>query len=238
MIGTVICTGDKLERRLLDACCREQVALHSEEPLRVEYAENSAELQRISENKMPVDLLYFEYRDGQSLSSLRTFRKHYGSIMVMLITEASVSPLEYLRPGVAPDGLLLRPLDRAQTERANREFLEEFFARLRLSPQQESFIIESRQDKIYVPYSKIYYFEARDKRLYARTLHREYAFYGTLDQLLDRLPEGFVRCHRSYIVNVEKIVRIVYTENYLELAEGLGIPASRGFRSALKERLK
>ena len=89
-----------------------------------------------------------------------------------------------------------------------------------------------------IPFSQIYYFEARDKKLFVRTKNEEYAFYDTIESLARLLPEHFQRCHRSYIVNMEKIYRIVPSENYIELTEQIGVPVSRSYKSVLMGKLK
>ena len=100
---------------------------------------------------------------------------------------------------------------------------------------QESFLVDTREEKAVVPYSHIYYFEAREKKVFLRTKHTEYAFYSTIDALEKMLPDTFQRCHRSYIVNMQKLVRVVSSENCLELAGQITIPVSRSYRSLLRE---
>ena len=73
-----------------------------------------------------------------------------------------------------------------------------------------------------------------DKKLFVRTKTEEYAFYDTIEALLARLPEQFRRCHRSYIVNTEKITRILNSENYIELTKEIGVPLSRSCKAAFK----
>ena len=95
--------------------------------------------------------------------------------------------------------------------------------------------MDTREEKLLVPYAHIYFFEARDKKLFVRTRHGEYAFYDTMEALERRLPENFRRCHRSYIVNMEKVLRYLPAENYLELADRIGVPVSRSYKAALRE---
>jgi DNA-binding LytR/AlgR family response regulator len=233
MIAAFVCDGDDAERELLNQDCRRQIAESCGEDLRMESARDDADLTRAARSERLVNLLYYRFSKGQSVQALRVFRKHCGGAMVMLITDSAVSPLEYLRPGVAPDALLLRPLEAGRLRETNREFVSSFLERFRQS--DDKFLVDTREEKILIPWSNIYYFEARDKKLFARTRHEEYAFYGALDKLESRLPDTFWRCHRSYIVNTGKIVRVVFTESYLELADGIGAPLSRGYRARFRD---
>lgn len=234
MIAVFVCDRDKQERALISQSCKEQMAQNSEELLRLENAAGEGALSSATEAEKPVDLLYYEFRKGQEVGELRTFRRRYGDAMVMLITDPAVSPLEYLRPGVAPDSLLLRPLTKKRLESVNAEFMGSFFERFDRKETESCFLVDTRGEKIFIPFFHIYYFEARDKKLFVRTKNEEYAFYDTIEGLGKQLPEQFRRCHRSYIVNVDKIVRIRPGENYIELNDQLGVPISRSYKAEFK----
>ena len=228
MIAALVCDGDEAERELLNQDCRRQIAENCGEDLRLDAA-----LTRAARSERLVNLLYYRFSKGRSVQALRIFRKHCGGAMVMLITDSTVSPLEYLRPGVAPDALVLRPLEAERLSETNREFIVSFLERFQKS--EDRFLVDTREEKVLIPWSHIYYFEARDKKLFVRTRHEEYAFYDTMEKLESRLPDAFRRCHRSYIVNTSKIVRVIWAESYLELADGIGAPLSRGYRAQFRD---
>jgi DNA-binding LytR/AlgR family response regulator len=61
-----------------------------------------------------------------------------------------------------------------------------------------------------------------------------------LDRLLPLLPAGFVRCHRTWIVNLAA-VRLLHSSrgsrSWLELQDGREVPVGRSRLAALRERL-
>jgi len=232
MITVLVCDPDKSERALLNRECRQQIADSCGEDLRLDNVLDDEALTRFAESEPLVHLLYYSFHRGQSVQALRMFRKRCGEAMVMLITDSSVSPLEYLRPGIAPDSLALRPLDAVHLNAVNREFVSSFLERLQESGDR--FIVSARDEKILIPWSRIYYFEARNKKLFVRTRHEEYAFNDTMDRLEQSLPDSFQRCHRSYIVNAAKIVRVILPEGFIELADGLSVPVSRRYRACFR----
>ena len=234
MIAVLVCDRNERELALIARNCREQIARGSGEQFQLESVAGDAGLASAAENEKLVDLLYYEFQKGQTVSALRSFRRRSGDTMVMLITDQSVSPLEYLRPGVAPDSLLLRPVSEKQLETVNSEFMESFFDRFSSKETEASFVVDTREEKIFIPFSYIYYFEARDKKLFVRAKNEEYAFYDTMEALGKRLPDFFQRCHRSYIVNTTKIVRVFPAGNYIELSEGIGVPVSRSYKSLFR----
>ena len=96
-------------------------------------------------------------------------------------------------------------------------------------------LIETREGRTYVPFSKIYYFEAREKRIYVRLKKQELTFYDTIEHLSERLPDGFIRCHRSFIVNRSRIQRVMLSKNLIELEQNMEIPLSRSYKPVFKE---
>ena len=234
MITVLACDRDQKETERIREDCSSSTAMHSDESMRFDTVSAGEEFSGALKDGRLIDLCYFEFVKGQTVDALREFRRQYGDSMLMLITESTVSPLEYLKPGVAPDSLLLRPYTEDSFRVLNREFMDSFFEKFQAKDAEQSFVVDTREEKIFIPYSRIYYFEARDKKLFVRTKTEEYAFYDTIEALLARLPEQFRRCHRSYIVNTEKISRILNSENYIELTKEIGVPLSRSCKAAFK----
>lgn len=234
MIAILVCVHDERESNLISKDCRKRVAMGSDQELRVENVSDDTELLQTTNEDRLIHMLYYSFQKGQDPEVLRSFRRQYSGAMVMLVTDASVSPLEYLRPGIAPDSLLLRPLNSEKLSAINGEFMNSFFDRLIEKKPETAFVVETREEKVFIPYSQIYYFEAREKKLFVRTRHEEYAFYNTIEALEKRLPEEFRRCHRSYIVNTQRIQRILAAENLLDLGNQVIIPVSRSYRTAFK----
>ena len=101
--------------------------------------------------------------------------------------------------------------------------------------EESAFLLNMKSERKMIPYSRICYFEARDKKVYLNVGNQEFAFYDTIDHLEEILPASFVRCHRSFIVSKSKIDKIFISKNYLELDNGMTVPLSRSYKSALKE---
>ena len=237
MITILLCGEERRERDLISEDCRNQIAYYSDEDVKLSSVPDDAGLSKTISQDMLVNLLYYGFQKGQPLDTLRIFRRQRDGSMLMLITDITVSPLEYLRPGISPDSLLIRPLEKSSLRETNQEFLDSFFERFYDGNTLASFAVDMRGERILVPYSQIYFFEAREKRLFVRTKDREYPFYETMDALEERLPSLFLRCHRSYIVNLKKVLRLVSPDNYLELTDRIGVPISRRYRAVVREAL-
>ena len=124
MIAILICDRDAQEQDIIAQNCRRQVAIRSEESAQIEKLSDSDALSVAVGNEKLIDLLYYDFNADRTLGKLREFRNRYKESMLMLIADASVSPLEYLRPGIAPDSLMLRPLNQSLLDTVNGEFIE------------------------------------------------------------------------------------------------------------------
>lgn len=76
--------------------------------------------------------------------------------------------------------------------------------------KKKEFSFKFEGEYIRVPYTDISYFESSAKKV---TLHfanssRTYCFSAKLDDIEQKLPEFFLRCHQSYLVNMHLIRRI------------------------------
>ena len=71
------------------------------------------------------------------------------------------------------------------------------------------------EERRYFHYTQILYLEAREKKLILHSGQEELSFYGSLREMEKVLPEYFVRCHRSYIVNFMHISRLDLSQDNL-----------------------
>jgi DNA-binding LytR/AlgR family response regulator len=91
------------------------------------------------------------------------------------------------------------------------------------------YIHEDKFQTLYIPYDSICYIEAvKDtKRLCIHCLGGQYLIRGTLKNLHDLLaPSGFVRCHKSILVNKANIRKIDKTSMTITFQNGASCPYS------------
>lgn len=80
-----------------------------------------------------------------------------------------------------------------------------------------------------IPHSEIVYLESLGHTVAIHTRGQVLTVYDRLDRLALRLPEGFLRCHKSFLVNMRCIRR--FLEQDVLLDTGASVPVSRS-RSA------
>ncbi len=93
--------------------------------------------------------------------------------------------------------------------------------------------IDRRLIKIDIP--SIYLVEAKGDYIQVKTEDKNYTVHSTLKKIEDKLPSDlFLKVHRSYIINVSKIIDI---EDNSVLIKKDVIPVSRSNRPELMRRL-
>lgn len=184
-----------------------------------------------------LDYACYDVTSNGSIDYLEQFRKSYRETILLLIADRTVSPMLYMKPGILASSLLLRPFDEQQAHQVLKEFLESNLKQTEIGAE-DGYVIESREGRIKIPYSKIYYLEAREKKIFIRTQSEEYGFYATMEGLEEKLPEYFMRSHRSYVVNSKKIQKIMLSQNIILLQSEIEVPLSRSFKPVFKEFIR
>ena len=176
--------------------------------------------------------------DAEGEQAVLAARDRDPAVLIVVIAGADTSPLVYVRPSIMAAGLLLRPLKKSQVTGMLCSIIDmmEMKMRERLF-NNEVFVFSTREGTIRVPYSQILYFEARNKKIVLCTNRSEMDFYSTLEGIMHKVPEYFLRCHKGFIVNKHLVNRVDLSENTLHLIGGFQVPISRSYREAAKEAL-
>lgn len=155
-------------------------------------------------------------------------------VQILVIADTQISPMKYLTPSIRPSALLLRGSEMDQWQ----QVVEDYFvlAIQKYFRKDSGFLwVKTRDGTQKILHSYILYCEAREKKIFIRTEKVEYGIGSTIENLMKELPDNFIRCHRSYIVNGDYIERIRLSEGLLYLVGKLTIPVSRSYKSSLKE---
>lgn len=223
------------EQNIIEKGCRFQVAKRSDDKLSFTRVLSSEELSAIRDKDTLTDIIYYEIKDKSDVDRLRQLRQKESSAMLMLLSSPGISPMQYLKPGVAPDLLLLRPFVQDDFDAVNTELFNAFWENMDLPDRDGNFVLSSRDEKTLFPYNKILFFEASNKKINLRVGDTEYDFYDTIDNLLNTVPQYFMRSHRAYLVNSKKIRKINLAEGFIEMDNHAVVPLSRTYKPNFKK---
>ena len=153
---------------------------------------------------------------------------------IMLVADASLSPMKYLTPKIRACSLLLRPFDSALMRSTLKDFMRDHYSKAD-NADEAVLIVENFGEKMKVPVSQIYYIEARGKKVFIRLKKVEYSEYATFESIIEKLGDQFVRCHRSFAFNRIFFESAKLSENIVNLSHGLSVPLSRSYKSMIRE---
>ena len=233
MIFGVMLDPDEVEERRIRQFLSELTAYHTDERLEIKVFQKSIPLLAQLDGKDLLDMAIIDVTLPGALEGARLIRKKFSKTEILVIADVSVSPMEYMHPSICASSLLLRPLSRGW-KAAIRDFFEQLLSKNRKEDQKDILWIENRSGIFRVPFEKICYVEAREKKVFVRTRTEEFSVKDTLEGMAEQLPDHFVRCHRSFIVNTDYIEQIRLSENLLYLGEDFIVPVSRSYRGVFK----
>jgi DNA-binding LytR/AlgR family response regulator len=99
----------------------------------------------------------------------------------------------------------------------------------------DDFYVNINKRLIKIDIQSIYLVEAKGDYIYLKTDNKNYTVHSTLKKIEEKLPDHmFLKIHRSYIININKIIDI---EDNSVLIEKDVVPVSRSKRPELMKRL-
>lgn len=111
---------------------------------------------------------------------------------------------------------LVKPLDEAKfAEVFDRARKEAVVSRERA---KKYIMVKSYGAQQKILLKNIYYIESRNKKVIIHTTDKTLEVYGKMEELESRLGSTFYRCHRCYLVNMEKIA--AYSGDNIQVTNG------------------
>lgn len=154
----------------------------------------------------PYDVVFLDIRmPGLSgLEALPLIRQRQRDVDVVFVTAYEEHALQAF--DLAAADYLLKPVSEARLRRT----LERLAARRAPSrPQVDKLPVETSTGTLLVRHAEIRFIHARGHTTLAKTFDAEHRTRFTLAELERRLaPCGFVRVHRSYLVNLDHVVSL------------------------------
>lgn len=219
-----ICDDEKAQQLLLKKYLEEWAA-KNKSMLETELFVSGESFLFSWEDDRDYDLLIFDIEMGKinGMELAADIRKKDEEIPILFVTGYD----KYMLQGFEVSALhyLLKPV--------HKEKLFEVMDKLRIrKKQEEKLLFHTETGPVSLPASKIWYIEARAHQCVLYTEDEEYTLRASIGEIAGQLGgrKEFVRCHRSYLVNLYHISAIVKPE--LILDDKRRLPVSR---SAEKE---
>lgn len=237
MITYLALLKKKAEHEQLLKVIKKYAAIYTDEMWSYLFAQNVSGAEELLASEPVLDLISWDVTIKDALTALKTMRSCHNESFLIVIADISVSPMAYLKPGIFPGALLIKPVNHKDLEQVIKDLFE-VLTRKFDNGQEDTFLVETREGKRYIPVGQIDYFEAKEKKIFVRIKSCEYGFYDVLEALESRLPIGFLRCHRSYIVNMKRAKSLNLSRHVISMVDDVEVPFSRSYKKAIKEYLK
>lgn len=172
------------------------------------------------------DIVFMDYQMG-GISGIETANKlRQSKINVTIIFLTSYPEVVFQSFEVNTFRFLLKPIEDNKLFAA----LDDYIASLNI---ENRFIIKQNGTTYWVPFCEIIYFEAKNQYTITRTINHTYIYNNTISKAERLLPTNcFVRCHRSYIVNMEHVLNHTLTD--IQFDNGERATISRNYYKAFK----
>ncbi|MGT2934122.1 response regulator transcription factor [Streptococcus catagoni] len=141
------------------------------------------------------------------------------AIIVFVTTHSELAPISFKYKVSALD-FIDKSVDKEQFKEQIADCIAYTYETMTKHEPEDLFMFETSQTKLRLPFKDILYFatSSTPHKVCLWTQTERLEFYGNLSEIHDVAPKLFM-CHRSYLINLENVVRIdkfnqmVYFEN-------------------------
>lgn len=180
------------------------------------------------EFKGDVELLIVHVEEDSSIELAKDLQEYFPHIRLIFYSETTGCAEKIFR--AVPTFFLNIPF--------HEETVAAAFERVRMGCEEDigrTLTIQSRGQKQKIRFSAIRYMESSGRKMFLYTDEGSFETYMTVGDALDRLPTQFIQCHRSYIINADRIEK--YSVDGVLLTGGALVPISRSYQKKIKELL-
>ena len=205
----------------------------------VEVFSNAIEaIKYLNQNKTDLIFLDIHMPDFNGFDFIRTLKDPPYIILTTADAEFAIQAFEY---DCIVD-YLVKPIKperfKKSIQKVEGKLNEEVTAATRNKEKQQTgddFYININKRLIKIDIQSIFLVQAKGDYIYLKTDNKNYTVHSTLKKIEEKLPDHmFLKIHRSYIININKIIDI---EDNSVLIEKDVVPVSRSNRPELMKRL-
>ncbi len=228
VIQVAVCDDEEIFRAYIRKLLAED-GIRRGYDLQVSEYGDGRELLEAHEAGRRMDILFLDIRmrEQDGLETARLLRERGCGCLLIFLTSMS----EYMQKGyeVRAFRFLLKEQAAEELPRVMQDCRRELSA-------EGYFSFTSEHRSYLLPKTDILYFESCKRLILLHTAREVFRFYGKLDDLEAELSaEGFLRCHRSFLVREDRVRR--WQDRELTLTNDERLPVSRSYEREVNRRL-
>jgi DNA-binding LytR/AlgR family response regulator len=185
---------------------------------------------RLALQKRDVDLIFLDV-EMPEMSGIEFLQSFKGIPQVIMVTSKKHYAFQAFEYDVTD--YISKPidLDRFSSAVQRARYYEE---NLKMQESEDSLFIKSDGVLVNIKIEEILFIEALGDYIKLVTEKERHIVHSTMKAFVAKLPESFLRVHKSHIINLKKVKKL--EDNTIELADKK-IPVSRNNKKILIERL-
>jgi DNA-binding LytR/AlgR family response regulator len=189
------------------------------------------------------DLLLLDIHIEGSLNGIQLAEKVGNDIPTIFITSLREKEIFEKAKSTKPIAFILKPFDSLTLQHTIELAVSHFAGEAKSTWSEkdlvvkDSFFIKDKNNLVKLPMNTIHYIEAEDKYCTLHTDGRKYILRISLHEILTKLPENFIRTHRSMVVDATRILRVDLDSNELHL-ENVTLPIGITYKDSLLMRIR
>lgn len=200
MLHIALCDDRQDDREIVSRFLRSYFSAHPYEYALTEYTWGEALADDYEDGLATFDLIFLDiFMEGiWGMETARRVRRFAPNVPIVFLTTTPEYALESY--DVRAYGYLMKPLAREKAEALLDRFLRDEYSR-----GQKTLLVSERGRDHRIPYREIEYMESRRNLMLVHTVdggaYRTYVKLADAETTLSSF--GFLRCHQSYLVNLE-----------------------------------
>ncbi|GAA0106763.1 two-component system response regulator RgbR [Paraclostridium sordellii] len=228
MFIIIICEDDVLQRELLANYLKQVFKDLGFEYSLIEFSSGEELLNNYPDK---VDILFLDIQMDKltGMDTARKIREFDNNVEIVFTTAI----IDYIHEGyeVKAYRYLLKPLEYECILKHTKACIEELIDR------KNTIAIKDKSQTFIIQINDILYVEVLRKEVTIHTKEEKYLFKTSMKSIEDNLgKKNFFRCHKSYLINLEKVKALREKENVV-IIDSYEIPVSRYKLKAIKIKL-
>ncbi|AEV33362.1 response regulator of the LytR/AlgR family [Owenweeksia hongkongensis DSM 17368] len=221
----IIVDDDPLSREAL----RHSIGRHSD--LRLEGSYHNALEAKMALAKKDLDLVFLDI-EMPEMTGFELLNSYKNIPQVVLVTSNKDHAFEAFRYDVTD--FISKPIDHSRFEQAVERVLR-YSQSMPQRVEEHNLVIKSDGVLVKINAGDIDYVEAMGDYIKVVLADSNYVVHSTMKAFITQLPDAFLRVHKSYIVNLDKVLEI--DDSYL-VGEYFNLPVSRSYKNDVKTKFK
>ncbi|TXD50477.1 MULTISPECIES: LytR/AlgR family response regulator transcription factor [unclassified Polaribacter] len=231
-MNCIIIDDEKMARVILRTLCNKIESLQ----ISAEFSGAIEAIKYLNENEIDLIFLDIHMPNFNGLDFIKTLKN---PPKIIFTTSDPKFAIEAFKYDFIVD-YLLKPLELPRFEKAiekvkKSQIIENTVITNKEKKVKNDFYVNIDRRLIKIDLPSIYLIEAKGDYINIKTEDKNYVVHSTLKKIEEKLPDSlFLKVHRSYIINVKKIIDI---EDNSVLIKKDVVPVSRSKRPELMKRL-